>query len=86
MNDDDKRRLTQQLRASEVVLFQQVTKSIGVMDDRGQDSIEPYLRRSEPGYNGTVQIPSDRTRLPNIAKLNLSLDTVTGAKDYSTVI
>ena len=85
-NDDDKRCLSQQLRDSSVVLFQQFAKSIGVMDNRGQDLIHPYLRREEPGYNGTVHMTRDRARLTNIAKLNLLLDTAPGAKDYIKVL
>ena len=86
MDDDNKSSLIQQLHASAVVLFQQVTKSIGVLNDKNQGCVEPYLRREEPGYDGKSQLPRDRTRLSNIAKLNLALDTVTGTKDYSTVI
>ena len=86
MEDDERKSLKTKLYASALVLFQEVTGSIGVLSGEETNNIKPYLRREDPGYNGIHPLPRDRTRNANIDKLNLTLDVVTGAKFYSTII
>ena len=86
MDDDERKSLKTKLYASALVLFQEVTGSIGVLSGEETNNIKPYLRREDPGYNGIHPLPRDRTRNANIDKLNLTLDVVTGTKFYSTII
>ena len=86
MDDVGESSLKTKLHASALVLFQEVTHPIGILDNEQANNAKPYLRREEPRYNGIHPLPRDRTSKSNIDKLNMTLDVVTGTKFYSTVI
>ena len=86
MANEDKKNLKQQLRASVLVLFQDVMLSIGVLTNEAKNNVKIFLRREEPSYDGINPLERDRTRKANISKLNLALDIVSGTKFYSSTI
>ena len=65
-------------------LFQELVNSIGVFDNTFIG--KKYLKRENSDWKDNQNLERDRTRNSNIDAVNMTLDIVSGAKQYSSVI